>query len=204
MIANELRSSVRVWLWPALLALGSGALLFADPATIAAMCYDRVAVAQGQWWRLLTGNFVHLGFWHYSLNVASLVLLVALCPEPVPHWDWLARIVFVSIGTCLGLYWGAPWVPSYVGLSGMIYGLFFLGLGAQALRRDRIAWACLLFLAARIGWEFVMGIPASEERLVGGRIVPESHLYGVVAAAVYAAAITVGVWSSSKWRRHRA
>jgi rhomboid family GlyGly-CTERM serine protease len=201
MIAKAIRSSVGVWRWPAALGLFSAALLFLPPAIIDQLRYDRAAVAAGQWWRLLSGNMVHLGFWHYSLNAASLVLLVALCPERIPGWDWLARIVFVSFGTCLGMYWGAPWITAYVGLSGMIYGLFFLGLGSQAWSGDRFAWMCLVFLAGRIGFEFIVGIPPSEEHLVGGRIVPESHLYGVIAAFVYAVVRTAALRLSTIRRR---
>jgi rhomboid family GlyGly-CTERM serine protease len=183
------------------MALFSALLLLLDPSTIAALGYDRSAVAGGQWWRLLTGNFVHLGWWHYSLNAASILLLLALCPERMAGWDWLGRIVLVSFGTCLGMYWCAPWIKSYVGLSGMIYGLFFLGLGAQALAGDRFAWACMAFLAARITWEFVVGIPRSEEELVGGHIVPESHLFGVIAAFGYAVVRSAGLRLLTRWGR---
>lgn len=187
--------------WPLGLVAFSGLLLFLEPSTVAALRYDRAAVAGGQWWRLLTGNFVHLGWWHYSLNAASIALLLALCPERLPGWDWAARFLLVSFGTCLGMYGCAPWITSYVGLSGMIYGLFFLGLGAQAWAGDRFAWFCMAFLAARITWEFVVGIPHSEEELVGGRIVPESHLFGVIAAFGYAVLRSAGLWLSRRWRK---
>src|SRR5690606_21249305 len=36
--------------------------------------YDRADIAAGQWWRLLTGNFVHLGWSHLWLNVGALVI----------------------------------------------------------------------------------------------------------------------------------
>ncbi len=164
----------------------SGVLLWAPPTWLELLRYDRAAVAAGQWWRLLTANFVHLGFWHYILNVVSLVLLVALCPERLSIGDWVARVSVVAVGTCLGLFWGGQGIASYVGMSGMIYGLFLLGLGRQAFAGDLIAIACLVFLAGRVGWEFVVGIPPSEERLIGGHVVPESHLFGMLAALVYA------------------
>ena len=34
--------------------------------------YDRLAVAAGQWWRLFTGNYVHLGWTHVLLDAAGL------------------------------------------------------------------------------------------------------------------------------------
>jgi rhomboid family GlyGly-CTERM serine protease len=173
--------------WPALvLSAISGMLLWLPSAWYDRLRYDRAAVAAGQWWRLFTANFIHLGVWHYVLNVLSLLLLVLLCPGRLPVWEWVARVVIVAVGTCLGLYWGGQGIASYVGMSGMIYGLFLIGLGSQALTGDLVAVACLVFLVGRVGWEFVVGIPAAEERLIGGRVVPESHLFGMAAALVYA------------------
>ena len=34
------------------------------------------AIAGGEWWRLLTGNLVHLGWWHLFLNEMGLLVLV--------------------------------------------------------------------------------------------------------------------------------
>ena len=35
--------------------------------------YDRAALATGEWWRLVTGHLVHLGWDHLALNVAGLI-----------------------------------------------------------------------------------------------------------------------------------
>jgi hypothetical protein len=70
----------------------------------------------------------------------------------------------------------------------LIYGLFVLGLGRQALTRDRIAIACLVFLVARITWEMVVGAPKSETDLIGGGVLAESHVYGICSALAYALA----------------
>lgn len=174
-----------VWSAPALLAAVSTALAFGGDPVIAALRYDRVLIAHGEWWRLLTGNLVHLGAWHLFLNALSLALLVLLCPQRMSAFEWLRRLVLVGIGMSIGLYLFVPGLPTYVGLSGLIYGLFVLGLGHQAAQRDGIAIASLAFLAARIGWELVIGAPASEQALIGGAVVAESHLYGVVAALLY-------------------
>jgi membrane associated rhomboid family serine protease len=52
--------------------LGACALLLlpvlAGDAGRAALRYDRVGLADGQLWRLLTGHFVHLGLEHAALN----------------------------------------------------------------------------------------------------------------------------------------
>jgi rhomboid family GlyGly-CTERM serine protease len=176
------------------LALFCLLLTVIGPELTQALRYDRAAVAAGEWWRLLSANFVHLGYWHWLLNAASLVLLVLLCPELLTPAEWLRRLVVIGIGMSLGLYLLAPTLQTYVGLSGLVYGLFALGLGRQALQRDAIAMACLVFLAGRIGWELVIGAPRSETELIGGGVVAESHLYGVFSALIYAAAMFL-------WRR---
>lgn len=149
------------------------------------LSYDRAAFASGQWWRLLSGNFLHLGFHHLMLNLLGLVALVLLCPQPLPLREWLRRLVCLSIGVTAGLNLLAPQWSNYVGLSGVVHGLFVLGLVPQALRRDRIAIACLLYLAGKLGWEWVMGVPVSDEQAIGGRVVLEAHLFGTLTAIVY-------------------
>ncbi|MDR3415834.1 MAG: rhombosortase [Nevskia sp.] len=183
-ISGALRDSVGIWMPQALLGLASTLLMLGGSMPRALLRYDRAAVAAGEWWRLLTGNLVHLGWWHLVLNLLSLVLLVLLCPERLTAARWLWRLLVLGGGVGLGLYFLAPQVPDYVGLSGLVYGLFALGLGRQALHRDGIAVACLVFLAARIGWELVAGTPASEAHLIGGVVVAQSHLFGVAGAAL--------------------
>lgn len=186
MIAEPPISSPRVWGPPATLALVSTLLMPGGEHLAQLLRYDRAAVAAGEWWRLLSGNFVHLGWWHLVFNVASLALLVLLCPERLSPQEWLRRVLFIGTGMSLCLYWLTPGLQTYVGLSGLVYGLFVLGLGRQALNRDEIGIACLLFVLVRIGWELVHGASASETELLGGGVVAESHLYGVACALLYA------------------
>lgn len=186
MIAKPLASSLQQWTAPLVLSAVTGALLLGGEGWQRALRYDRAAVTAGQWWRLLSGSFVHLGFWHWLFNALSLVLLVLLCPERLSAAEWLRRLGILGLGMSLGLYFLAPQLATYVGLSGVIYGLFALGLGRQAVQeRDRIAMACLAFLAFRVGEELVLGTPAWEARLMGGGVVAESHLYGIASAIVY-------------------
>lgn len=188
MIAEPSAGSVKVWGPPAALAAVSTLLMLGGPHLSQILRYDRAAIAAGQWWRLFSGNLVHLGWWHLLFNVLSLVLLVLLCPERLSWGEWLRRVVVIGSGMSLCLYFFAPGLATYVGLSGLVYGLFALGLGRQALRKDEIGIACLLFLAARIGWELVKGAPEYETKLLGGGVVAESHLFGVVCALLYAGA----------------
>lgn len=168
-----------------LLSALSGLLMLGGDPVTAILRYDRLAVDGGEWWRLFTANLVHLGWWHWLFNVLSLALLIVLCPERPVIREWLPRILLIGIGMCLGLHLFTPKIENYVGLSGLAYGLLVFGFVRQVVAGDRFAVACLGFIAARIVWEMVIGAPQSEEILIGGSVVAESHLYGVVAAVIY-------------------
>lgn len=147
--------------------------------------YDRVAIAQGEVWRLLTGNLVHLGWWHWFLNELGIIVFVLLCPDPLSGWVWARRVVLLGVGMTTCLYFLVPEMRWYVGLSGVSHGLFLLGLGRQALARDLIAVGCLAFLFGKLAWEMAMGVPVSDEQAIGGRVALESHLYGALSALLY-------------------
>lgn len=186
MIAKQWGSSRPVWLGPLLIIVLSGLLLLAGPAATRDLAFDRASINAGQWWRLCTGNWVHLGFWHWFLNALSLLLWLGVCPQRLRLSDWLLRLLVIGTGMSLGLYFLQPHLLRYVGLSGFIYGVFLLDLGNDALRRhERFAWFCLVFLVARVGYEVWTGAPAYEVRLIGGQVASMSHIWGMVTAAIY-------------------
>lgn len=185
MIAAAYRSR-DVWLPPLavmslILLLGVGG----DPVR-AALRYDAGAIAAGEWWRLLSGNFVHLGWWHLFLNELGLLVFVLLCPESLSWPVWVRRLTLLGLGMSAGLYFFVPGAGWYVGMSGVIHGLFVLGLGRQVVqRRDLIAIGCLVFLAGKVAWELAVGVPVSDEAAIGGKVLVESHLYGSLSALIY-------------------
>lgn len=149
--------------------------------------FDRTAIEAGQWWRLLTANFVHLGWYHWFLNELGLVVLVLLCPERIRVLTLLARVAFMGILMSLCLYGFTPGLSRYVGMSGVIHGLFVLGLLPQVRQRDLVSMGCLAFLIGKLVFEQIAGAPLSDESAIGGHVVTESHLFGALAAALYAA-----------------
>lgn len=149
------------------------------------LSYDRLLIEAGQWWRLLTCNFVHLGWWHWFLNEMGMLVLVLLCPQPLSPAVWLRRLLLLSLGMSLGLYWFDPQLSRYVGMSGIIHGLFVLGLMPQVLKKDLISLGCLAYLLGKLGWELFSGAPVSDEAAIGGHVALQSHLFGALSALVY-------------------
>ena len=147
--------------------------------------YDRAAIGQGEWWRFLTGNLAHLGWYHWFLNTLGMVVLVLLCPDRLSLLVWARRLVCIGLAMTIGLWFLVPGLTTYVGMSGVIHGFFVLGLVPQVMKKDLIAFGCLAFLLGKIGWEMVFGAPVSDAEAIGGSVVLESHLFGSIAAFGY-------------------
>src|SRR6266853_1727007 len=59
--------------------------------------YDRVALAHGQWWRLLSAHVVHLSVRHALVNCLGLVLLWALFLRDYAPRRWLAVVLAAAL-----------------------------------------------------------------------------------------------------------
>lgn len=149
------------------------------------LAYGREALARGQVWRTLTGHFVHLGAVHAALNLGGLVALLLLCPERVRAGEWARRIVVLALAISAALYVAAPAVDRYVGLSGVLHGLFVLGLVPMARSGDRVAIAGLAVLLFKLLLEQLFGPSTQEARWIGGGVVTLAHLFGTLAGLVY-------------------
>ena len=106
--------------WLTLALAGSMVALFAafGPAP-ASLVYDQVAIADGQWWRLLTAHLVHSDVQHLAWNLAGLLVLGTLL-EPIDHKAFLAALFAGAIGVDMALIGLLPHIDFYCGLSGAL------------------------------------------------------------------------------------
>lgn len=147
--------------------------------------YERAAVAAGQWWRLFTGNYVHLGWPHVLLDQAGLVLLWILCGERLRGWRWVLATVAGSWAVGLGLWWAWPNVTWYVGISGVAHTYWAAGALLLIVARRWEGGALLVFLAGKLAWEQASGagLPTSDA-LLSGPVLTAAHLIGAIAGVV--------------------
>lgn len=89
--------------------------------------FDREAIAQGEWWRLLTGHWVHSDSGHALWNIAAL-LLAGTVFEPRLGRRMLLALLLATVGVNGWLWWGEPELSRYCGLSGILNGLIAAGL----------------------------------------------------------------------------
>lgn len=194
------RPTLSSWAWAGAVALLLLGLQAGGDATRVALRLDPAELSQGQWWRLLTAHFVHLSWPHAWLNVAGVMLCCALAPNVFDHrLPW--RLVALALGISLCLWGFSSAVLPYVGLSGVLYGLFVLGLAPRALRRDGQAIAALALITGWMLWQWYEGPLPAEEHLIGGPIIEVAHLYGyglAVAMLLAARAVRRGRRTSAR------
>ncbi len=92
--------------------LGDGALI---PAAV---------LQDGQWWRILTGAFLHGGLIHIGVNMMSLFFLGRFIEFALGSWRMLVVYMVSLVASGLGvIFFSNPDIPT-VGASGAIFGLF--------------------------------------------------------------------------------
>ncbi len=143
-------------------ALACAALLLLLPALAgdggqAWLRYERGALAQGQWWRLLTAHFVHLDLRHALLNAAGLALVWVLFVRDYSPRAWLAILLGAMAGIDAGLWLRDSTVQWYVGSSGVLHGLMAAGALAHIRRGERDGWVLAVLLAAKLLYEQAVG-----------------------------------------------
>ncbi len=84
--------------------------------------HDLIGVGEGEWYRIITGGFLHSGVIHIGLNMVALYFLGSLLEPGIGPWRF-AGVFFVSlIGGSLGALILDPQQLT-VGASGAVFGL---------------------------------------------------------------------------------
>lgn len=200
-MANLVFVRVRgAWL-PALCALVS-VLVGLSAKAQALFRYERTAIEAGEMWRLVTGHFAHLGWAHLGLNLAALALVWLLVGHAFSRAAWLVVMLMTMLGVSAGLWFLEPGLDWYVGLSGVLHGLWVAGALAL-LGKQREAIPMLILAAAKLVWEQWAGPLPGSSRAVGGFVIVDAHLYGALSGAAAWAAVLgwrnlTAVFTSSK------
>ena len=147
--------------------------------------FQRDFAEQSEFWRILTGHWVHLGWTHLAMNVIALWLILAVFPRP--RFGWEMAWVFCALGCTAGLMIFEPAVGWYVGLSGSLHGLAVVGLVASGFSRVNIA--ALILIAAKLIFEQWAGGSSVSAGLIGGPVAVDAHLWGAAAGVIWAGLI---------------
>lgn len=179
----SLRRALGTWRLP--LALALLAVIIQASHLGAELRYQRTAIAHGEWWRLFTGNMVHLGWVHLAHDLAGLFLIWFCFFPRLSERAWLALVIASMLGVGGGLYVFSPHVAWYVGLSGVLYGLFAAAAVSEWPRRRWLSVSLLGLMWAAIGYGLLVGPLPGEGTGLGGPIVFQAHLYGALSGMAF-------------------
>lgn len=150
--------------------------------------YARDGLAGGEVWRLVTGHLVHLGPSHMAMNVLALGVLAFVFGSRLGDRDWLLGYLAAALAIDGGLYWLSTGVDWYVGLSGVLHGIWALGAvrAWQLSRIEGLAFGMLLLI--KLGYEAVFGPVPLTGAVAAGPVVEVAHAYGATGGSIYAIA----------------
>ncbi len=147
----------------------------------------------GEWWRLLTSCFLHIGILHLAINMYSLFNVGVLLENMLGRTQYImAYLVCGLAGSAASLWWHEATVSA--GASGAVFGmfgLFYAWVTTSHLLSSAEKKAQLASAATFIGLNLFMGL--------SGNIDNAAHLGGLVAGIIIG--LLVSKWHGvGKWR----
>jgi rhomboid family GlyGly-CTERM serine protease len=147
------------------------------------LVFYRSQIEIGQWWLLISGNFVHSNYPHLFMNLAGLWILGFLFIDSLSLKTFIISTLILGVFVGLGLYYFNPELQKYYGFSGILYGLFLVGSITAILNKDHFTGiATAIVIIAKITWDLIYGGNSSSAELIGVPVAIHAHLYGAIGA----------------------
>ncbi|MDA3877235.1 MAG: rhombosortase [Halothiobacillus sp.] len=150
--------------------------------------FERSDILHGQIWRVLTANVTTLNGRQLGVDLAGLLIWTILAAYLETARSYVILLLGTGLAVGLGLLWFDPRIGGYIGLSGVLHGLFAASAIRLISRREWLGGLALLAAVSLkiyceqhlgdIGLSTLLGVPAM--------LAP--HLYGAIAGAVIALA----------------
>ena len=173
-------------LWTMVLVMG-GLLVYVIPGGTSYLQYDRTAILAGEWWRVVTGNWVHFSASHLAYNLVALGLVGWMTERSgYPHFGLLMMLSALGIG--LALLAAQPDMHFYGGLSGIATAVVVYYALWGLLEGGLWRWICGTVLLVSAGKIILETVSGKTLLAAAGSVpfvpVPLSHLTGGLVACV--------------------
>jgi rhomboid family GlyGly-CTERM serine protease len=152
-----------------------------SPAVAEAFLYDRVAVANGELWRLATSSLVHFSWMHLAGDALAL-LVGSWLLDGRPMREVIMLSFGASVASGIAVLLLAPELRWYGGLSGIAHAVVVYGalLGVREGRRRRSLSVCVLAL---IGVKLIVDANVTRH-VTDDAIVANASHWGAIAFSV--------------------
>ncbi|MFW8589548.1 rhombosortase [Glaciecola sp. 2405UD65-10] len=142
--------------------------------------FSRVGLEKGEYWRLITAHFAHTNSVHLILNLAGLFILYLLYGEYTKPRFYAVLFLLLALVVSCNVYLFNPELHFYVGLSGVLHGLFAWGVVQDITHKRKSAYLLLAGLFIKIMHEQLFNDTAFVANLIDARVAIDAHLYGAI------------------------
>ena len=146
--------------------------------------YNRDLIVHQQYWRLVSAHLMHTNFNHLLLNTGGLILLWALHGEKYSPLNIFLMFVFIGLSISIGIHVFTPELDKYVGLSGLLHGIFIWGACDDIKIGLKSGYAMIIGALIKIGHEQYHGPDAALGETINAIVAIDAHLYGVIAGFI--------------------
>lgn len=147
--------------------------------------YHRELIIAGEKWRLLTGHFLHTNGFHLLLNLAALIMLWVLHGRFYTIKNYSMLFIFCAVTTSLGVFYGNPTLIQYVGLSGVLHGVFVFGAMMDINAKDKTGYLLFIGVWLKIAHEQYYGASNDVSDLIEASVAIDAHLWGAIGGLIY-------------------
>lgn len=138
----------------------------------------RPITLEGEWWRLITNYFLHIGIFHLLMNMYALLYIGVLLEPHLGRTRFISAYLLTGITASIASLWWHDLTIS-AGASGAIFGMYgvFLAMLTTNLIEKTARKALLTSIAVFVGYNLINGLKGGIDNaahiggLVGGLVI---------------------------------
>ncbi len=145
----------------------------------------------GEWWRLLTGCFLHIGIFHLIMNMYALVFIGLLLEPHLGRGRFIGAYLATGLAASMvSLSWHSGAISA--GASGAIFGMYgvFLALLTTSLIERRTRKIQLMSIAIFVAYNLVAGLKGNTDNA--------AHIGGLISGILIGYALIPGLKKRSR------
>ena len=147
--------------------------------------YQYQLINQGELWRAFTGHFLHTNGIHLLLNLAALILLWALHGHFYTVKNYGLLFITSALICSTGLFYFSPQIQQYVGLSGVLHGIFVFGAIMDIRHQDKTGYLLFIGVWLKIAHEQFYGASEQVSTLIDANVAIDAHLWGAIGGIMF-------------------